>query len=72
MAILATGSRSEDSLLPGYQMISLFILKAWLFRQTIRLYLYRQRIRLVAEYFSVERNLAILALVFFGLDVYLL
>ncbi len=72
MAILATGSRSEDSLLPGYQMISLFILKAWLFRQTIRLYLYRQRIRLVAEYFSAERNFALLALVFFGLDVYLL
>ncbi|MEN8135437.1 MAG: M48 family metalloprotease [Thermodesulfobacteriota bacterium] len=53
-------------------MISLFILKAWLFRQTIRLYQYRQRIRLVAEYFSVERNLVVLALILFGLDVYLL
>ena len=72
MAILATGRPPEDSLLPGYQVISLFILKAWLFRQTIRFYQYRHRVRLVAEYFSVERNLAVLALILFGLDVYLL
>lgn len=71
MAILATGSLSADSLLSGYQIVSLFILKAWLFRQTIRFYLYRKRIRRVAEYFSVERNLAVLAIILFGLDVYL-
>lgn len=72
IAILATGTPPEDALLPGYQVISLFLLKAWLFRQTIRLYLYRHKITRVAEYFSVERNFAILALFLFGLDVYLL
>jgi Zn-dependent protease with chaperone function len=72
MAILATGSPPEDSLLPGYQVVSLFILKAWLFRQTIRFYQYRQKIRRLAEYFSAERNLVVLALILFGLDVYLL
>ncbi len=72
MAILATGRPPEDSFLSGYQVVALFILKAWLFRQTIRLYLSRHRIWRVSEYFSAERNLTFLALIFFGLDVYLL
>lgn len=72
ITILATTTPSEDALLPGYQVISLFLLKAWLFRQTIRFYLSRHKITRVADYFSVERNFAILALVLFGLDVYLL
>lgn len=72
IAILATGAPPEAPLLPGYQVVSLFLLKAWIFRQTIRLYLYRHRISRVADYFAVERNFAILALILFGMDVYLL
>jgi Zn-dependent protease with chaperone function len=71
MVILATGSTSELPALPGYQVFFLFILKAWLFRQTVRFSLARQKIRRLPDYFSTERNFAVLALFLFGLDVYL-
>lgn len=70
--MLATGGQSAESIFPVYQVVPLFAVKAWLFRQAVRLHLRGKKIRNLAAYFTVERNLTILALVVFGLDVYFL
>ncbi|MCA1764744.1 MAG: M48 family metalloprotease [Desulfobulbaceae bacterium] len=72
MAILATSTTPEGARLPEYQFIALFAIKLGLFRWLIRFSLNRSRISRVSDYFSLERNLAVLALVLFGVDVYLL
>lgn len=71
MAILATSGAPAGALFPGYQFLLFFVLKILIFRKIIRAYLGRKTIGRLAEYFGVERNLAILALILFGLDVYL-
>lgn len=72
MVMLATGAYPERPLLPGYQFFALFAVKLWFFRGLIRYSRKRSRISRVADYFIIERNLAVLALVLFAVDVYLL
>ncbi|MDF1577305.1 MAG: M48 family metalloprotease [Desulfobulbales bacterium] len=72
MAILATSTSPEGALLPDYQFFALFVGKLWFFRWFIRFARKRRKIIRVADYFSIERNLAVFALLLFGVDVYLL
>lgn len=72
MAILATSAAPGSPLLAGYQFVALIALKLWFFARIVDFARRRTKIRRVADYFTLERNLAILALVFFAVDVYLL
>jgi len=72
MAILATNTPPDSPLLQGYQFLAVFTAKLWAYRWVVRFYRDRRRISRVADYFSSERNLAVLALVLFGVDIYLL
>lgn len=71
LAILTVAGPPGPPVLPGFQVLLLFLLKAWLFWQTIRFYLRVKGIRSVPEYFAAERIFAVVALILFGLDVYL-
>lgn len=72
MVLLAINSPSAGLSIPSYQIVALFILKAWLFWQLVNGYQRFKVIKRLTEYFSAERILSLAALLLFGIDLYFL
>ncbi|MHB1015647.1 MAG: M48 family metallopeptidase, partial [Desulfurivibrionaceae bacterium] len=70
--ILTTGGVPEQPQIPWLAALLLFCAKGVLFNQLARYFFRRNSDTAASRYFAVEQRLSILAIVFLGVDIFLL